>query len=800
MSPDPRASRTTYLGLLTVTMATVSYEVLLTRIFSVTLWYHFAFMAISVAMFGMTVGALAVYLRPGLFPRERLASRLALFAWLFAVAAVLALAFHVRWPEPLPVTYVAVAVPFAMSGVAVCLALTRFPEQVAGLYAADLVGAAAGCVLVIPLLAVTDGLTAAVAVAALASLGAVLFALGGATRRLIAASLATALVFGSFAAFHTVLVRRQQPWLHLLRAKGRPIYRPLYEKWNSFSRVTIEGDPDKPRAPIGWGMSSAWSGDRIVPQIYLILDAMAGTVLTRFDGDLAKLRYLGYDVTNAVHHLRTGAKVLVIGPGGGRDVLSALAMGQRSVTAVEINENVLSTVNGRFGEFTGHLDRDPRITFVNDEARSWVARTRERFDVIQVSLIDTWAATAAGAFVLSESSLYTVEAWKSFLGRLEPRGILTFSRWYFRQRPGEVYRLTSLASAALRASGIDEPRSHIAILRRMYGAEGADQPDGIGTILVGRSPFSDEDLGALERLAHDMRFELVLTPRFALDPVFERLASGRDLEAVVASLPINVAPPTDDSPFFFHMLRLRDMFRPERQSQGTVSFNMEAVHALGTLLITVVGLTLLCILVPLLLTADRSALRVGVPFFVYFAGIGLGFMMVEISQMQRLVIFLGHPTYSLSVVLFTLLLAGGIGSGSTSRFGASDRGARWTLAALLAVLVVFGFVTPRLVAAFAGATTPNRILVAVGVLFPLGLGMGTAFPLGMRRALRRTPALAPWLWGINGATSVCASVLAVAIALTVGISASYWTGAACYALAVSAGALAMRSAVETGGR
>jgi hypothetical protein len=797
MSSGPRAPRSAYLGLLTVTMATVSYEVLLTRIFSVTLWYHFAFMAISVAMFGMTVGALVVYLRPELFPRDRIASRLALFSWLFSLAAVVALAFHVRWPEPLPITYVAVAVPFAMSGVAVCLALTSFPEQVSSLYAADLAGAAAGCVLVIPLLATTDGLTGAVGVASLASLSAVFFALGGATRRLIAASLATALVLGSFAAFHTVLVRQQRPWLHLVRAKGRPVYRPLYETWNSFSRVTIEGDPDKPRAPIGWGMSSAWSGDRLVQQVYLIIDAMAGTVLTRYDGDLAKVSYLGFDITNTVHHVRRDAKVLVIGPGGGRDVLSALAMGQRSVTAVEINENVLRTVNGRYGDFTGHLDRDPRVRFVNDEARSWVARTRDRFDVIQVSLIDTWAATAAGAFVLSESSLYTVEAWRSFLARLEPRGILTFSRWYFRQRPGEVYRLTALANAALRASGVEEPRGHIAILRRMYEAQGAAQPDGIGTILVGRSALSDEDVAALERLARDMGFELVLTPRFAIDPVFERLASARDLDAVVAALPINVAPPTDDSPFFFHMLRLRDTFRPERWNQGTVSFNMEAVYTLGSLLITVAGLTLLCILVPLLLTADRAALQAGGPFFVYFAAIGLGFMLVEISQMQRLVIFLGHPAYSLSVVLFTLLLASGIGSASTSRFGATNRGARVALSALLAILAVFGFLTPRLLPAFAGASTPIRVATAVALLFPLGLAMGTAFPLGMRRALQRAPTLAPWLWGINGATSVCASVLAVAIALTVGISASYWTGAASYALAVSAGFLAIR---EDGGR
>jgi hypothetical protein len=302
---------------------------------------------------------------------------------------------------------------------------------------------------------------------------------------------------------------------------------------------------------------------------------------------------------------------------------------------------------------------------------------------------------------------------------------------------------------------------------------------------VCRSAFSDGDLDALERLAHEMRFEVVLTPRFALDPVFERLASGRELEAAAAELPINVAPPTDDSPFFFHMLRLRDIFRPERRDQGTVTFNMEAVSTLGRLLITVVGLTLLCIVVPLVLTADRTPLRGAAHHFVYFAGIGLGFMLVEISQMQRLVVFLGHPTYGLSVVLFTLLLSSGLGSWSTSRIGGSDLTASMVLVGLLVLLVAFGFATPSLLQTFAASATAVRIAIAVAMLFPLGLVMGTAFPIGMRAAAARAPALAPWLWGINGATSVCASVLAVAVALTAGISASYWTGAACYTMAVS---------------
>src|SRR6185295_11229342 len=180
-------------------------------------------------------------------------------------------------------------------------------------------------------------------------------------------------------------------------------------------------------------------------------------------GDPEAVSHLKYDVTNVAHYLRPNSRVVVVGTGGGRDVLSALLFNQRQVTGVEINESIIDLVNRRFGDFTGHLDRDPRVQFVNDEARSYIARSPDRYDLIQISLIDTWAATAAGAFVLSENSLYTLEAWQTFLNHLEPNGVLTFSRWYF-PLPGQVYRLTSIATAALMDLGIKQPRDHIIVV------------------------------------------------------------------------------------------------------------------------------------------------------------------------------------------------------------------------------------------------------------------------------------------------------------------------------------------------
>src|SRR3954466_12244378 len=474
------------------------YEILLTRIFSVTMLYHFAFVALSVAMFGMTVGALLVYMLPRFFTTERLRFWLAAASLAFPAAMILSFLTQLSVPfriypsivaiYAIVFTYAVIAVPFVVSGIVVCLALTGFPDKVSRLYAADLCGAALGCVLLIPVLDYSDGPTAVLWVCWLASLGAIAFA-RGAGGSLRAASVAVMLAFGLSAAAHTALVWKHFPIFRILYIKGSFEARPLYEKWNSYSRVRVNGNQDALVSPQGWGLSRTLPADLRVRQLQMDIDVVAGTVMTAYDGTPASVPHLGYDVTNLAYRVRPGPATLVIGAGGGRDVLSALTLGASSVTAVEINKDILRTVNGRFGDFTGPLDRDPRVRFVNDEARSYVARSAERYGLIQISLIDTWAATAAGAFVLSENAIYTTEAWRSFLAHLTPDGMLSVSRWYYRDSPAEMYRTLTLAVDALRASGVPDPRAHIAIVRNMNLANRPETPDGVGTLLVSMRPF-----------------------------------------------------------------------------------------------------------------------------------------------------------------------------------------------------------------------------------------------------------------------------------------------------------------------
>ncbi|RJP82254.1 MAG: hypothetical protein C4524_01030 [Candidatus Zixiibacteriota bacterium] len=792
-----------------VALATLMYEILLTRIFSVTMWYHFAFMAISVAMFGMTVGALLVYLFPQYFEPRKANYHLGLSSLLLAITIVFSFLTHLCIPTfansliftfvglfSLALTYTVISVPFVFSGIAVCLALTKFPRQVSRLYAVDLAGAALGCLLLTYVLKITDGPTTVFVVALFAALGALCFLAGAEHRRLRRWTLGLSLILGFISVANTALVYQQVRILRLLWVKGETEGSPLWEKWNSFSRVRIWGSPGEYQDPFGWGFSETYKPKNRVKQLHLNIDANAYTVLTDYGRKLENLDYLRYDITNFAHYLRPNANVYVIGVGGGRDVLSALVFNQKSVTGVEINDDIIGALTDDFSDYTGHLERNPKVRFVNDEARSYIARSKEEYDIIQSSLIDTWAATASGAFVFTESSLYTIEAWKIFLEHLSPDGVLTFSRWLSGNHNAN-YRLVAMANAALTQIGVKNPRDHIIIVAQRSQERAGES--GIGSIMVSRSPFTSAHLDTVEAVAARLKYQIQISPREALDPTFAAIAEGRNLEKIFDEFPDNIFPPTDNIPFFFFFFKVRHLFEAEFWKGGPFRTTIALpIVILIALMVIVLSLTCLCIIGPLLLTNKKVPMKGSLPLFLFFGSIGFGFMMIEISQMQRLIMFLGHPTYGLSVVLFALLLSSGLGSYTTERINlaGSMRSVVIRLGCLLGLLVLFGLLTPPIVTAFRESTTLMRIIVAVAILFPLGMFMGMAFPLGMRIANLKSATLSPWLWGINGATSVCASVLAMTIALIAGISTTFWVGFLFYVLAFTTLTLAGRRVVQ----
>jgi hypothetical protein len=676
---------------------------------------------------------------------------------------------------------VIVSVPFIFSGIVVCLALTRFPARVNRLYATDLVGAGVGCVVLVVLFMRLDAPSLVVGIGAFAAAGALAFAVGARSRHGVRAGAIAFVVLAGLALLNSHLASQGNALLRVRWVKEVSDPSHQYEKWNAFSRITVDGDPDARLRPGGF-ISKTLPDDVAVSYLGMLIDSTAGTFLSHYRGEPDETDYLRYDVTYLAHNLRHDGDVMVVGVGGGRDVLAALEFDQRSVTGVEINGNVLDAVNDRYGDFTGHLDKNRRVTFVHDEARSYLARTERKYDIVQIALIDTWAATSAGAYALSENSLYTTQAWDLFLDRLQPGGILSVTRWYQYgdQPPLEAYRTAALAAQALKDRGVDDPRRHMLIYEgppQGFGASGA-------TVLVGRDPFSQSDLDVIAAEAERLQFTPVLTPDITIDRRFAAIAAPQGPGDAVDAFDEDISPPTDDRPFFFQMANLDTFLSGKGFGED---FAFRPVLVLGILGLTVLGLAAVCIALPLMLERRQGKRRGWLPFYTYFAGIGFAFLLIEVSQLQRLSIFLGHPTYALTVVLFSVLVFSGIGSMLTERFLRSDRAATLLkpLVALLAVVVAFGFVTPAVTARADGATTPLRIAISVALLAPLALLMGMPFAIGMRAAATRPGAPTAFLWGINGATSVCASVLAVVLALFFGISTAFWAGALAYSAALA---------------
>lgn len=757
----------TYAGLFLTTLALLQLELFLTRIFSVTMWYHFAFMAISLAMFGLAAGAVLVEVMKRRDAQLTLANAGLLFALSSAVCFAAQLYIPVEPETKLAWTALAftiIALPFVFAGIVVCVALTRFPSHTGALYAADLAGSAVGCVLTIPILNHIHAPTAVILNAGIAALAAAAFAMPVKGRLRWAAALSCAALVAIAA------VNQSAKFIDIRWVKGGKNWGDgLYEKWNALSRIYVRETGSE---PFGWGMSPAYEPKRKLDQLYLNIDSGAATVITKFDGSIEPLEHLKYDVTALAHYLRNPTSVLVIGVGGGRDILTSLVFGQRHVTGVEINPDILHVLTNRFSDYSGNLLKNAAVTLVHDEARSYVARSNEKFGIIQASLIDTWAATSAGAYVLTENGLYTREAWLTFLNHLTDDGILTMSRWYYEAQPAETLRLAALATSSLMDMGAHDPRQHVMIVRKQDNSEIGQY--SVATILVSKRPFLDAEIDRIGQVSKEMEFLPVLTPRFAEFPEFEAVATRGKYEQLVRSYPLNIEAPTDDTPFFFHMLRAGDLLKASTY-QGMNDINLKAVKVLGTSLGIVAGLSGLAIVLPLAMrrrVRETNSKRL----MIYFAAIGLAFMMVEIGLLERLIVFLGHPIYGLTVVLFVLLVASSLGSLGSHRFGRFI----WLLPVLLAAFIV---VSPAVTYRLAGASTPVRVLISALLLFPAGFFMGMAFPLGVRKA-RTSNDAAPtaWYWGINGAFSVISSVLAVVVAVFWGVTMTLVVGLVAYVI------------------
>ncbi len=772
----------TYIGMFLLSLAILVFEQTLTRIFSVTLYYHLAFFVISIVMLGIAVGAMLVYSYPMWFPEGKEPELLAKYSLLFAATAPGAILAHaliapdssqyLTVVASVLVTCLLVCGSLVFAGIVICLILTRYPEQTNRLYAADLAGASAGCLVFTFSLGPLDGVSEIIFSGAIAACAAVCFAGGIRGLRNIASACTVLLLCAVIA--NAYLVNYENKGLRILWTHGKFIGDSVFERWSPIGRVTVTGNPANIVYRTG-GYSVAG------PQIFvkgfdIDIDGSARTSIVGHPSGSGPADFLKWDVSYIGHYIRPNSKVLVIGAGGGRDILAALAFNQKFVRGVELNTDVVKLVTGKWGDFYGHLERMPNVSLVNDEARSYITRSADKYDIIQMSLIDTWAATANGAYVLTENCLYTTDAWTQFLSRLSERGIFSVTRWYTGEPPIEAMRTLSLATTALRKLGVSEPQKNIIVVRNVVPGT-----EGCATFLISLQPFSKEDVERILEECKRHKFDCLLAPGVPSERNLVDIISG-DMGKWFDS-PYNLAAPSDDSPFFFNTIKLQKVFESrEKGNLRELDANSRAVYIImDALLISFMGLVLLAWL-PLRIKKSGSPKSFMLPAAGYFISIGLGFMFLEIAQIQRFIVFLGHPTYGLTIVLLCLLLSSGVGSMCVSRLAKSNRAAAVMLSVMVFSLVVSALGSPIVCEVFRSATTFERMAIASIVLMVPGFFMGFALPLGIRLSGDKAPELSTWLWGLNGAASVIGSVLALCVSLGYGINALLWSSAAIYAI------------------
>lgn len=780
-----------YGGVFVVSLCLMSLQILQSRIFSVTTWYHLAFLVISIAMFGMTLAALNLHRGDAEVQRRNYARMMAKSAddlGLFIIIALLAQMFIPIVYETfqgtaltLPILSFFTVLPYYKAGTILTLALTRAPYPVARTYGVDLVGAAAGCLLALLLMRLLDGPSAILLVAILALLSSLCFA------RLAQNGYKSGNAFFliAVAAWGIIMnTASDRPFLYPVWIKSHVIHQSAlaHDEWNAISRVTLDNEMVD-TTPRLWGPSNRTPDREMKASYYLLkIDGDAATPITRFSGDTKDLRYLEHDVTTIAYALPGIEKVGVIGVGGGRDVLTALYHGARDITALDVNDIQirLLTQTEPFRTYAG-LSGAPGLKLVHSEARSWFSRNRESFDLVQMSLIDTWAATGAGAFALSENGLYTVEGWRTILNDLDENGIFTVSRWYVPLMKSELERLLALAVETLLESGVENPADHI------FVASGGN----IATLVLSKSAFTPDGIKALKKRAQHYLFGIIVSPdRESGYETFREILAARtpdDIRRLSAQSPFDIAPPHDSRPFFFNQMRIG---RPwdvvkfihknkgmELPGQAQATLNLYIILAFSLLMVV------FAILRPLRGAIQGHNERYIAAGTAWFLLIGLGFMLLEVALLQRMSIFLGHPVYGLGIVLFSLVLSTGIGSLLSEKFPLDTQNRRraWILTAST-LAAVLAFAIGPVFALFAQADLLPRAALCIALAAPLGLLLGFGFPTGMTMVKAIDDRPAPWFWGINGAAGVMGSAVAVTLNIACGLTVTIVLGGLCYAL------------------
>jgi SAM-dependent methyltransferase len=795
-------------GVMLLSSAAMGYEVLLTRLFSIIQWHHFAYMMISVALLGYgAAGTFVALAQRRLLPRFERAFAVGAVSFGITAVAGFALAqrvafnpLEILWdpqqPLRLLVIYGLLFVPFFCAASCICLTFTRFAGEPHRIYSFDILGAGAGSLGILAALYVLAPVDALKLLGGLgigaASLGLVR---GGTRDRWVAAVLLAAAITAA-----TVI---PADWLNLRASEYKELAQTLRidgarivaESSSPLGLVTVVENARVPlrHAP---GMSLGATLEP-PPQLAVFTDGDGLSALTRYDGRREPLAYLDQLTSALPFHLLERPRVLVLGAGAGADVLQAIYHRARSIDAVELNPQIVDLVQRQFADFSGAPYSAPGVRIHVGEARGFVAARGGRFDLIQVALLDAFGASSAGLYALSESYLYTVEALQEYLRHLEPGGMLAITRWVDLP-PRDILKLVATAVVAVERGG-GRPAEQLALIRGWRTA----------TLIVKNGALTAADIAALREFCRARSFDIAYFPgvdaaetdRYNVlgRPDFHDGALallGGDRETFIGRYKFSIAPATDDRPYFFHFFKWRTL--PELlalKERGGLPLLEWGYPVLIATLVQAVAASVVLILLPLGVVARRteesaaqaiSAMRVA----AYFLSIGFAFMFVEIAFIQKFLLLLAHPLYAVAVVLCSFLVFAGLGSrhSGRARLAAGNSPRRTLLSAVAAIgalsLLYLGLLPP-LFRQLLPLPDALKILLSIALIAPLAFAMGMPFPLGLARTAGRAASLVPWAWGVNGCASVVAAILATMLAIHVGFAVVVVLAVLLYALAAA---------------
>lgn len=794
--------RKIFLAVFLLSLAVLMLQIALNRIFSFTIWYHFAYISVSLALlgFGASGSTLAAFPRIG---ASSVGRAIGLFSGVSAVMTLLMLLVISFVPlQPFDVLqhrvelakfllyFVMVSFPFFFAGLSITIALRAAGPAVNRLYFWDLIGAGLGCALVV--LAIQWLETPRVVV-----LVALVYAAAG----LMAVQDESVMIRNFNLAVAAVVLLAIWPLPRLLPfmpSSDKPLAAWLkngngiihYTRWSPIFRTDLLGVA-KGEAQLGGyrtqGISPLYQGDS-PPFRTIAHDGGANAILYQGNGDMKRFEMFRHHVLTAPYVLRQKATVLIIGVGGGADVVNALENGAVRVVGAELDPITVDLITRQYRDFTGGMFNRPDVQIYASEGRHFTRSTTERFDLIQITGVDTEAALSSGAYILSENYLYSVEAYLDYFRALREDGILSMAGLDFHPNSGaarHAVRFVALSYEALRARGAADPAAHVIVIG---GSRGISEFE----ILTKLQPFSDAEIAAMEQFVAENKFEAWYLPHRPerQQPVFRTLLEGSPEERDIffEHTFLNLGATTDDRPFYYSFYKWRNLFEHRDE--------IDRGHTLATgqlvlfmILVVAILFSVVAIMLPLLrVAAEARAMPHRWGFLTYFAALGVGFIFAEISFVQKFILFLGYPTYSLTVMLFSFLTAAGVGAYFSARLPGKPKRVLPTLVGILTLLVVYYILALQpIFEALLAAPLELRIAVAIALCVPLGGLLGMFFPYGIRLTSAINRDFVAWAWAVNGCLTVVGSVLSIILAMTYGFTvvivafvAIYWLGASSF--------------------